>query len=211
MIINQSNIKALRWKDILGFMIPILFMVQGCDSNTHNKQAVTTATADSIPVISVPEQTAAELSVDSLPVDTLDILVVQCANGYEYAMGGYDFNPLIEQELNRFENMNVLPFRYQDLMGVHYQGVFDKKYCPPILEKVDADVLILTRFVQQYLGPERDEFDWGYELRIVNAETLEQVNSIHADDLENYEGIEQHIQANIEMLKSDIEHLLKRS
>jgi hypothetical protein len=27
------------------------------------------------------------------------VLIVQCSNGYEYATGGYDFNPILEQEL----------------------------------------------------------------------------------------------------------------
>jgi len=48
---------------------------------------------------------------------------------------------------------------------------------------------------------------WGYELRIVNTETLEQENTISAFDLNDYSEIEKHIQENIEKLKNDIEKL----
>ena len=60
----------------------------------------------------------------------LELIIVQCANGYEYAMHNYDFNPTIENELNQFENIKVKPFPFKTLMCVTYQGVFDKKYCP---------------------------------------------------------------------------------
>lgn len=140
-------------------------------------------------------------------IDTLEIIVVQCANGYEYAMHNYDFNPLVENELNKFENIKVKPFPLKTLMGVSYQGVFDKKYCPPIIEKVDVDFLILTRFDKRYGKLNRNQMKWGYELRIVNTETLEQTKTISAYDLDDYSDIEKHIQENIEELKNDIEKL----
>jgi hypothetical protein len=93
-------------------------------------------------------------------------------------------------------------------MGVAYQGVFDKKYCPPIIEKVDVDFLILTRFDKEYGElTSSDEMRWGYELKIVNTETLEQIKSINAHDLKDYKDIEKHIKDNIEKLKTDIEKI----
>ncbi len=147
------------------------------------------------------------LSEGTQSIDTLEIIVVQCANGYEYAMHNYNFNPVVENELNKFENIKVTPFPLKTLMGVTYQGVFDKKYCPPIIEKVDVDFLILTRFDKPYGGFNRNQVKWGYELRIVDTETLEQVNTISAHGLNHYSEIEKHIQENIKRLKKDIEKL----
>ena len=144
---------------------------------------------------------------EKLEVDTLEIIVVQCANGYEYAMHNYDFNPIVERELNKFKNINVKPFPLKTLMGVAYQGVFDKKYCPPIIEKVTADFLILTRFAKSYDERYSNQMKWGYELRIVNTKTLEQVNSIRSFNLADYSEIEKHIENNIEKLKTDVENL----
>lgn len=137
--------------------------------------------------------------------DTLEVIVVQCANGYNYSQLGYSFNHIIEEELNKFDNILVKPFPLKALMGVSYQGVFDKKYCPPI--KVDADFLVLTRFTSDHIALNRSEMDWGYELRIANTSNLRQVNSINAHDLKKYEEIERHIRDNIKTLKTEIEKL----
>ena len=148
-----------------------------------------------------------DLLEDSPIIDPLEIIIVQCANGYEYAMHNYDFNPVIETALNKFEDIEVKPFPYKTLMGVPYQGVFDKKHCPPIIEKVDVDFLILTRFDKAYNELNSSQMKWGYELRIVKTETLKQENTISAHGLSDYSEIEKHIQKNIEKLKSDIEKL----
>ena len=198
------HIHKLIYSQILIFLSVVTII--GCNS-TDNKESTVTEKKDSVLVDSamvVKEETALP---DTPKIDTLEIIVVQCANGYEYAMHNYDFNPVIEKELNKFENIKVKPFPLKILMGVAYQGVFDKKYCPPIIEKVDVDFLILTRFKKRYDAINGNQMKWGYELRIVNTETLEQVNTISAYDLNDYSEIEMHIQENIEKLKSDIEKL----
>ena len=152
------------------------------------------------------------LKIDSIEVNTkidsvIDVLVVQISNGYEYAQFGYDFEPIIEKELSQFENINVIPFPYKKLMGVSYQGVFDKKYCKPIIEKVDVDFLILSIFKGNLLEIGQKIPIWGYEIRIVNANNMEQANSIGADNLKDYSQIENHIKREIRQLKKDIEDM----
>lgn len=147
------------------------------------------------------------LSENTPTIDALEVMVVQCANGYEYAIHGYDFNPIVENELNRFKNIKVKPFPLKTLRGVSYQGVFDKKYCPPIIEKVDVDFLILTRFENGYNTRNGNKMKWGYKLKIVNTETLAQKNTIGTKGLNNFSEIEKHIKSNIETLKADIEEL----
>lgn len=142
-----------------------------------------------------------------LIADTLDVIVVQCANGYEYAIHNYDFNPIIESELDKLENINVKPFPFKTLMGISYQGVFDKKYCPPIIEKVNVDFFNINSFYKGYYEVTQSEMKWGYELRIVNTKTLEQINSITAYNLDGYKEIEKHIIDNIQRLNTDIEKL----
>ncbi|WP_029446790.1 hypothetical protein [Cellulophaga baltica] len=144
---------------------------------------------------------------DILQIDSLEVIVVQCANGYEYAQHGYDFNPIIEKELNNFENITIKPFPLKTLMGVSYQGVFDKKYCPPIIEKVSADYLILTRFDREFYISNSNKQKWGYELRVVNTKTLEQITAMEAHNLKNYTEIEKHIKHNIGTLKIAVENL----
>lgn len=183
----------------------------GCNSSEKNKQnsnelkeeRVETNSMDSIKYLNERVTLKGKKNID-----TLEIIVVQCSNGYEYAMHNYDFNPIIENELNKFDNITVKPFPLKTLMGVSYQGVFDKKYCQPIIDKVDVDFLILTRFDERYMEQNSNKMKWGYELRIVNTKTLEQVNTISAYGLNDYLDIEKHIQKNIEKLKKDIEKLI---
>ncbi len=137
----------------------------------------------------------------------IKVLVIQCSNGYEYALHDYDFNPVIEGELNKADNIKVIPFPYKKLMGVAYQGVYDKKYCKPILEKVEADYYIMTAFVGTYPGMYNDSIKWGYETKILNTKTLNQKTSIGKKGFKKYEDIEVDIKKNITVLIKDIQEL----
>lgn len=146
-------------------------------------------------------------SQTNLDEASIDIIVVPCSNGYEYSMANYDFNPIIEKELSKIKLFNVKEFPLKKLMGVNYQGVFDKKYCGPIIEKVEADYLVLTRFNKPYDEINREEIAWGYQVSIVNTKTLKQQNSISSAGLKEYNLIEKHIRENIALLKNDIVNL----
>jgi hypothetical protein len=191
-------------------MFLTLWAIIGCNS-THKKEENTTEEKKENIKSSLNDSSMIQNHKSSLKdiaiIDTLELIIVPCANGYEYAMHNYDFNPVIESELNKFENIKVKPFPYKTLMGVTYQGVFDKKYCPPIIEKVDVDFLILTRFDKRYDELNSSKMKWGYELRIVKTETLEQINTISANNLNDYSEIEKHIKENIQTLKTNIEKL----
>ncbi len=143
-------------------------------------------------------------TVDRVALDTIKVLVVQCSNGYEYAIHGVNFNPTIESELNNYKNIRVIPFPFKKLMGVPYQGVYDKKYCQPIIDKVNVDYLILTRFSDD---TDITQKTWGYQVKIVKTKTMDQVNSITAINLKSYDLVEEHIRNNIGILKRDIEKL----
>lgn len=202
------QIKGLKYFQIITFLA--LWTLIDCNSTDKKEHYISEAKGENIEIRlnntskieneKIPEK-------DATSTDTLEVIVVQCANGYEYAMHNYDFNPIIETELNKFKNIKVKPFPLKTLMGVAYQGVFDKKYCPPIIEKVDVDFLILTRFDKRYYEFYSSEMKWGYELRIVKSKTLEQINSIRAYNLNDYSEIEEHIKENIKALKTDIEKL----
>lgn len=206
--LNKMTIHSHKYLQTI-IVFSILTFI-GCNSTGKKEQDLTEVIEEKIETNLIDSSTIVNETntfVDKQNIDTLEIIVVQCANGYEYAMHNYDFNPVVENELNKFENIKVKPFPLKTLMGVAYQGVFDKKYCPPIIDKVDVDFLILTRFDKRYDELNSNQMKWGYELRIVNTETLQQVNTISAHELNDYSEIEKHIQANIETLKNDIEKL----
>ena len=69
----------------------------------------------------------------------IKILVLQCSNGY----GLDDFRNVIEEELSKNYQFEIIPFPNKKLLGVTFQGVYDKKHCKPITEKIHQEVLSL--------------------------------------------------------------------
>lgn len=140
----------------------------------------------------------------------IKVLVIQCSNGYGYSGGGYDFNPIIEKELRKNLKFEMLPFSYKKLQGVIYQGVYDKKYAKPIMEKIKADIYIMTSFEGGMLEMPGDDEQkkWGYEVKILNGKTLQQKVSIGAKGLNSYEEIEKDIISKVNILTRDIKSLI---
>ncbi|GGB77874.1 hypothetical protein GCM10007424_17450 [Flavobacterium suaedae] len=190
-----------------------MFLITGCKDNTPVK------TSDRQTIkqdVSEPDST--NVVIDTLSVNTTEnepevvkekttILVIQCSNGYNYSGGGYDFNPLLEKELRKIDDFEIVEFSYKKLMGSIYQGVYDKKYAKPIMEKIDADIYIMTRFADDFLERRGKATNWGYELKLLNTKTMEQKISIGADSMESYEELQENITKNIDKLVKDIQIL----
>ena len=194
------------------FLLPIIFifLITGCKDNAPAKienSQVTKQDVSSPKPVEVPGDTA---SVNTAEPETevvkekTTILVIQCSNGYNYSGGGYDFNPLIEKELRKITDFEVIEFSYKKLMGVNYYGVYDKKYAKPIMEKIDADIYIMTKYADRFLERRDNSTNWGYELKLLNTKTLKQKISIGSDNLSGYEEIEENIVENIDKLVKDI-------
>jgi hypothetical protein len=137
------------------------------------------------------------------------IIVLQCSNGY----GQNDFNRTIESEISKKEGFTIVPFPNRKLLGVTFQGVYDKKYCIPIIEKIDVDYIIMTRFLGnlkegiEILAETEEEVIWGYEIKILNVKSMNQKISISKDNLEEYQDIIADIERNGKNLLNDIENL----
>ena len=137
----------------------------------------------------------------------IKILVLQCSNGY----GLNDFRNIIEKEIGENNQFEIIPFPNKNLLGITFQGVYDKKYCKPISEKIDVDYIIMTRYLGNIIqGIElTDEKTtiWGYEIKILNTKNWNQKVSIRKDDLKKYEDILVHIEQNSDELINDIKEL----
>lgn len=210
MKLTMKNMKLYKPYYIQLVSVLILLILVRCNTNEDKKPKLIDVDV-LIENIKDEVQPVVQKETPSLPeglkIDTMSVMFVPCSNGYDFAQANMDLDRIIEEELNKFQNINIKPFPYKTLMGVAYYGVFDKKYCAPIIEKVDVDFLILTKFDEIFNDLGRPKNKWGYEVRIIDTETLEQVNSISAHKLKNYQQIEKHIKDNIEKLKMDIEKI----
>jgi len=61
------------------------------------------------------------------------------------AGGSPNISDCLESELSKNNTIKVITFPYKKLMGVPYQQVFDKNYCTPILEKINVDLIIMSK------------------------------------------------------------------
>ena len=134
----------------------------------------------------------------------IKILVLQCSNGY----GLNDFRNIIEKEIGENNQFEIIPFPNKNLLGVTFQGVYDKKYCKPICEKINVDYIIMTKYLGNIVqGIElinEKTTIWGYEIKILNTKSWFQKTSIRKDDLKEYEDILVHIEQNSDELINDI-------
>ncbi|WP_159779658.1 hypothetical protein [Flavobacterium sp. 9AF] len=134
------------------------------------------------------------------------IIVLQCSNGY----GMNDFRKNIEIEISKNKEFEIIAFPNKKLLGVTFQGVYDKKYCQPIIDKLDVDYIIMTRFtgnVENSIEPFEEPVIWGYETKILNTKSMSQKISIRKRNLKEYQEIITDIKNNGETLIKDIENL----
>jgi hypothetical protein len=75
------------------------------------------------------------------------------------------------------KDFSIMKFPFKKLMGVPYQNIFDKKFCKPILQKIKADVMIMSK-IDQVSGTGNMETDkWNLRIRIYDVKNNKQKNS----------------------------------
>ncbi|MDO6739490.1 hypothetical protein [Wenyingzhuangia sp. 2_MG-2023] len=195
----------MKLEKILNYIAFILLSITSfvsCKNQNHEKQHENLSVLNIDTLQSKKVETYFEKKAD-----TLKIMVLPCWNHYTYGTYGYEVTPVIERELKRFKNLKVIPLPLKKLMDVPYQVVFDKKYCKPIIERVNTDILVLSRFDKEIDPVRRNEMVWGYELKLVETKGMKQINSLNVHNLKRFEGIEKYITNNIETLVADIERV----
>lgn len=200
----------MKTMPILLLVVISISLLTGCkdeapektSDNQAIKQDVSAPKPLDLPVDTVSANTA-EPETEVVKEKTT-ILVIQCSNDYNYSGGGYNFNPLIENELRKIADFEVIEFSYKKLRGINYYGVYDKKYAKPIMEKIDADIYIMTKYADEFLERRDRSTNWGYELKLLNTKTLKQKTSIGEENLKSYEELEKSIVDNIDKLTEDI-------
>ena len=121
-----------------------------------------------------------DIQVDS----TVKVLVLIPYDEIANAGVSPDTRRILESSLAGKEGLSVIPFPFKKLRGVPCQMVYDKKYCKPIIDKVDCDVIIMTQIITDN---ERKPgiWPWAYKIRVYNIRTGKQLNSIHGKNLKS--------------------------
>ena len=181
------------------FLIIGLFAL-GCGDDKRNAPAPLKPLAERAVA---QENTVTDLPVpDSVPYR---VLILPISNGYDFATVGYDFVPALSHALTKQKGISMLPFPYKRLMGTAYQGVYDKKYCTAILEKVETDFIVMSRYILPG-SPDGNSYpnQWGYEIKILETTTMRQRQSIGKKQLKDHAAIEKDILENLGQLMEDM-------
>ena len=122
------------------------------------------------------------------------ILILPCSNGYGSEV---PIELFIENALKNNPFVKIIPFPSKKLQNIAYHGVFDKRYCTPIIDKVEVDYLIMSEISGERTNPvlitDTISRGYGYKIKILNTKTLEQKNSINAKDLQSLEDMQKDI------------------
>ena len=114
-----------------------------------------------------------------------------------------DTRIVLESALAGKGRISVIPFPFRKLMGVPYQMVYDKKYCKPIIDKVECDVIIMTQLITDS-EREPNAWQWAYNVRVLNVMTGKQRDSIRGMNL-HVDEVAGDIMKKIDQLVEDIE------
>ncbi|MFK7784451.1 MAG: hypothetical protein AB8B56_05000 [Crocinitomicaceae bacterium] len=180
----------------------VFLLVSSCSSESKEPSDVDlteTQVQDSTP------PTLEEEMDSSQTVTIPKVLIIPCANGYEYNVRDGDVNPSLEEYLTLDERVTVEPFPYKKMQGAGYYGVYDKKHCASILENTDADFLIMTRMKgglmpMQLMKDSTTSPNWGYSTRILNTSTMEQIDGIRGSQFPTFESLDPDVKKKIDAL-----------
>lgn len=83
----------------------------------------------------------------------------------------------LEKEISKDSSVTLIKFPYKDLMNVPYYHVFDKKYCKPITDKVEADILVMTKLDLKERTGQMNFDQWTFKIRIYDVKNDRQKDS----------------------------------
>lgn len=150
---------------------------------------------------------SSKMSIDITTDSVVNVLIIPPHDEIANAGISPDIREILETVLTNRGKLSVIPFPFKKLIDVPYQMVFDKKYCKPIADKVDCDIIIMTQIITDN---ERKPgiWPWAYKIRIYNIRTGKQLNSIEGKNLKE-DDVQKDIVGKIDKLMTDIELTFK--
>lgn len=172
--------------------IVLLIALASCHENTLNVSKETIAEKKDI----VHEKKDETAHTQDTATTQLTVMVIPCSNGYDYNLKMGDVNPSLEKYLGQDDRIVLKPFPLKEMQGSGYLGVYDKKHCDHILERVNVDFLIMTRMKGIDISHANGESgNWGYDTKILNVESMVQFDGISARKLKSFELIDSDVKS----------------
>jgi hypothetical protein len=110
----------------------------------------------------------------------------------------------LESELSKNNTIKVIPFPYKKLMGVPYQQVFDKNYCTSILEKINVDLIIMSKLDNDKVTGGLHYDIWSFKIKIFDVKKNKQIDSQLFGNKITFEKVCGKVEQDIEILNEEI-------
>jgi len=97
-----------------------------------------------------------------------------------------NINKYLEDIFATDTTFKLLQFPYKRLMNVSYQNVFDKKYCSPITDRIETDIIIMSKLDQATGTGNMTTDKWNFKIKIYNTRTgVEKLSNLNTNNLTN--------------------------
>ena len=143
--------------------------------------------------------------------EKISVLVLPPADAVANAGSSPHIQQYLEKALAMDSTLNVIKFPYKKLMDVSYQQIFDKRYCKPIVDKVETDIIIMSELVTELRNGHIDFDLWNIRIKIYNTETDKQVNSMLKAENLSYKAVNEFIVKRRNELISEIKTIFTES
>ncbi|HMK18707.1 MAG TPA: hypothetical protein VK492_10920 [Chitinophagaceae bacterium] len=118
-----------------------------------------------------------------------------------------DIQKILEKTISNDTTLALIKFPYQQLMNVPYQNVFDKKYCKPITDKLQTDIILMTKLEQATRTGQITRDRWSFQIKIYNTKTEKQFLSLVTGDKLTSADIESLIKSKRQDLFTEIKDI----
>lgn len=152
----------------------------------RNKAQTDTVTALNELITPITQDTSSidTLSQTQKAQTKLTVLVLPPFDKMANAGMSPDIQEYLETEISKDTTLTLIRFPYKQLMNVPYHHVFDKKYCKPILDKVKADIIIMSK-LDNLLRPGQMNADrWNFQIKIYTTSTdIQTLSSVTGNNI----------------------------
>ena len=186
-------------------ILSVLVLITG---SCKNKPATADKPETDLPVQAKDPITNIEINQTAIQQKKISVLVLPPVD----IIVGMGDSPPIQQYLETAFAMDsalhLIKFPYKKLTGISYQQIFDKKYCKPIIDKVETDIIIMSDLGTGICtAPNTDLYN--IRIRIYNTKTDKQIDSkVKAGNIP-YEAINDFILKRQKELISEIKTIHK--
>ena len=94
-----------------------------------------------------------------------------------------DIQKFLEIHFKKHGQVDLIDFPYKTLMGIPYYDVFDKKYAQPVLDKVNADIVILSKLDHKKQTGKMSADEWDIVLKVYDVKKDTQWIALTANDM----------------------------